>query len=174
MKALFSGTYDKIEDMALLVRDKVSSKLDPPAVSVRDCLRRTVEAFGGTVDTIQDPSDPLRGGGSLVIYGQDNFVIWVSPYQSPLRANFTIAHELGHYLLHYKHNQKHEGEPVVFNRFGSDEYEWQANRFAAAFLMPKDEFKKYHEKYNGNLVLLAGHFGVSESAVEVRGKYVLG
>jgi hypothetical protein len=173
MKALFGGTYEQIEDLALFVRDRISSKLEPAPESVRDCLRRTVGKFRGTIETIQDPSDPEKGGGSLVIYGPGNFVIWLSPYQSPLRANFTIGHELGHYILHYKHDKKHEGGPVVFNRFGSDAYEWQANRFAASFLMPREEYRRYHEKFKGNPMLLAGHFGVSESAVEVRRRYAL-
>lgn len=174
MKALFGGTYDQIEEMAALVKEKVLSRLDPPPVSVRDTLRRTViDLFHGTINTIRDPSDSDKGADSLVIYDKGKFAIWLSPYQSPLRTNFTIAHELGHYLLHYKHNQEHQGGPVVFNRFGTDEYESQANRFAAAFLMPKDEFKKYYKKYNGNSMLLAGHFGVSESAVRVRCKYII-
>lgn len=173
MKTLFGGTYDKIEEMASLVRRKVLDCLDPPAKSPGDGLRRTVQQLGGTIRTIEDASDPLRGGGSLVIYGKKQFEIWLSPFQSPLRANFTIAHELGHYLLHYRHDREHHGGPIVFNRFGSDEYEWQANRFAASFLMPRSDFVKFHAKYHGNEVLLAAHFQVSESAVKVRKDYIL-
>ena len=51
------------------------------------------------------------------------------------RCRFTCAHELGHLLLH-------RGVSSVFREtrldaaFSADVYEWQADRFAAAFLMP--------------------------------------
>lgn len=51
------------------------------------------------------------------------------------RCRFTCAHELGHLLLH-------RGVSDVFREtrldadFTTDVYEWQADRFAAAFLMP--------------------------------------
>jgi Zn-dependent peptidase ImmA (M78 family) len=63
--------------------------------------------------------------------------------------------------------------PVIFNRYGSDGDEWQANRFAAAFLMPKDEFVKAYNRYGGNTGLVAGHFEVSEPAVQVRASYII-
>ena len=173
MKKKFGWTYDKIEDIAVMVRRKVWDRLDPPAESPHDGLRRTVQKLGGTIRTIEDPSNPLRGGGSLVIYKKGVVEIWLSPFQSPLRANFTIAHELGHYLLHYKHDMEPPAEPIIFNRFGSDDFEWQANRFAAALLMPKDQFAHYTKQVKGNTVLMASHFGVSESAVNVRQQYVV-
>jgi Zn-dependent peptidase ImmA (M78 family) len=62
---------------------------------------------------------------------------------------------------------------VIFNRYGSGRDEWQANRFAAAFLMPKDEFVQVFRKYGRNTHLVAGHFEVSEPAVKTRAEYIV-
>lgn len=52
------------------------------------------------------------------------------------RFRFTCAHELGHVLLHsrIKAPRFRDADPEDETTF--DRYEWQANRFAAAFLMP--------------------------------------
>lgn len=52
------------------------------------------------------------------------------------RLRFTCAHELGHVLLHsrIKAPRFRDADPEDETTF--DRYEWQANRFAAAFLMP--------------------------------------
>lgn len=55
------------------------------------------------------------------------------------RARMTAAHELGHLLMHYRN-------PVFSYRTASRDPrvdpEWQANRFAAALLMPAQAFYK--------------------------------
>ncbi len=58
------------------------------------------------------------------------------------RSSFTIAHELGHYFLHYLNDN------VKLSRVSSDTEvpvykspEWQADVFAAEFLMPFDRCK---------------------------------
>lgn len=54
------------------------------------------------------------------------------------RANFTLAHELGHLCLH-------RGISTSFSRASSasdplyKDSEWQADAFSAAFLMPKED-----------------------------------
>ncbi len=51
------------------------------------------------------------------------------------RCRFTCAHELGHLLLHHRVSKVfHETQVDV--TFSADRYERQADRFAAAFLMP--------------------------------------
>ncbi len=51
------------------------------------------------------------------------------------RCRFTCAHELGHLLLHRGINAVFR-ETQLDATFSADVYEWQADRFAAAFLMP--------------------------------------
>lgn len=62
--------------------------------------------------------------------------VYEEAYSGIPRALFTIAHELGHFFLH-------EGEGYAFNRIETTvpaymRAEWQANYFAAEFLMSSD------------------------------------
>jgi Zn-dependent peptidase ImmA (M78 family) len=80
-----------------------------------------------------------------------------------LRAQFTLAHELGHLILHTGIDKY-----ASFARSGVDhkiyeDSEWQADTFASEFLMPFDEAikcKSANEIFN--------RFGVSITAAEVR------
>ena len=72
----------------------------------------------------------------------ENVVIGVNSRNSPKRQRFTIAHELGHWLLH-------EGKPLIVDQSimvnkrndvssqATDKQEIEANQFAAVILMPK-------------------------------------
>ncbi len=133
----------------------------------RFLLRNLVERLGGTIRLVEDPTEQEIDGGSLIIDGKKKFTIFLSPFTTPLRDNFTIAHELGHYVLHYLliPNSK---SPLCFTRYGSGPIEWQANRFAASLLMPQSIFTEAYGKYRGNISLLSGYFDVSSKAVEIR------
>jgi Zn-dependent peptidase ImmA (M78 family) len=133
-------------------------------------LRKLIERTGGKIKVVEDPSDQETDGGSLEIRGKNDYTVFLSPYTTPLRDNFTIAHELGHYVLHFFFASAQPQTPIRFARYGSSPIEWQANRFAAAILMPADKFRDAYQKFNGNLSLLSGLFGVSLPAVEVRAR----
>ncbi len=105
--------------------------------------------------------------GSLVVRSKTDFTIHLSPYTSPLHDVFTIIHELGHYFLHCDFDADMK-EVARFNRVGSNREEWQANRFAAALLMPKAEFQKEWTKYDKNPWMVGAYFGVSSSAARIR------
>lgn len=169
----FKGTYEDIESLAGELRRLVLERMEANGPRASEVVKWTTEALGGQIKVSEDPSKFEEESGSLIIYRKGHFVIFLSPYTSPLRDNFTIAHELGHYLLHFDHRSQSLNGPVIFNRYGSDREEWQANRFAAAFLMPKDEFISVFQKYDGNTRLVAGHFEVSEPAVQVRANYLI-
>ncbi|WP_324728744.1 ImmA/IrrE family metallo-endopeptidase [Lysinibacillus fusiformis] len=111
------------------------------------------------------------------------FRITLPHYTNVLRDRFTIAHELGHLFLHMGYlvdNEKWietpEYQDSAYYRFGHSQEEYEANEFAASFLMPQKEFimisKKYleHDKYN--LTEIANHFGVSEEAARTRGRFL--
>ena len=72
-------------------------------------------------------------------------IIGLSPNESQVRQRFTIAHELGHYILHRLNKEMfvdHKQFKAVFrdhvSSTGELEQEREANAFAAALLMPKD------------------------------------
>jgi hypothetical protein len=86
------------------------------------------------------------------------------------RRNFTLAHELGHYILHgggvklridkydYKLDSKESNE------------ETEANYFAASLLMPKDLFIRVLRA--STVEATAAYFAVSNSAVRIRERWL--
>ncbi|WP_063921329.1 ImmA/IrrE family metallo-endopeptidase [Bradyrhizobium sp. DOA1] len=121
----------------------------------------------------------LRSGGaipeSIVVRASNDFTIYLPTMTSPERDRFTIAHELGHLFLHYPRVKKlHPGAEMVATRWVDEDdkdqqrAEWEANWFAAAFLMPKAEFEKAY--WDDDMEELAERFAVSVQAAEVRAK----
>jgi len=76
------------------------------------------------------------------------------------RFNFTLAHEIGHWQLHREQLRQGEetaplfekgSEPAFVCRDGSTEpEEWQANRFAGALLMPREELLAAWREHRGS------------------------
>lgn len=162
-----TSIYDSIEKIASDFRKKAEELIGFDD-NVSDFLKRLVEALHGSITIVQNPEIYEMQGGSLTIQPDGSFNINLPPQTSPLRDNFTIAHELGHYLLHYEKKD----ETQIFTRYGANDQEYQANRFAAAFLMPKDRFKDALSKFNKSSLLIAAEFQVSEQAVITRMGYI--
>lgn len=129
-----------------------------------DRLEPLIEQLGGTVTYLRGLDSIEAEDGSLHVWGPEDFEIKVSAFTGPVRDRFTIAHELGHFVLHSDRGQK----PIKAARFGSNRVEWEANWFAAAFLMPEEAFRKVCAKYDNDPDLVAAHFVVSSKAAEVR------
>ena len=125
-------------------------------------LYSLVQKMGGRIEV--RGSHDSNATGSIHVRGPGDFIIYLSPYSGYQRDRFTIAHELGHYVLH---SQMGTVAPLEVNRDGTGRVEWEANWFAAGFLMPKGEFKSMLRKGFSNAAL-AVHFDVSEAAVAVR------
>jgi Zn-dependent peptidase ImmA (M78 family) len=132
-----------------------------------------VEKLGGSVqvtDTLLTDPDQT---GSLFVDGPKKFKIMVPSHTSPERDRFTIAHELGHFVLHYLWmKQKNEEYPdkVVAYRRGSERIEWEANWFAGAFLMPAQRYTEAFHEYGGTFWKIADRLKVSSKAAEIRAK----
>lgn len=115
--------------------------------------------------------------------------IWINPMQNKMieRKRFTLAHELGHYVLHIaptnKLNDEIDDEKIVYNRDDNwDKIEMQANNFSAQLLMPSNllseevekiiiEYQKTtNERIEKDVIIekLAKKFQVSLSAMEFR------
>ena len=90
------------------------------------------------------------------------------------RILFSIAHEMGHLVLHLLNQDGtlRENEVLQRNRERSEK-ELVANEFAAAFLMPEDEFiekcRKHMDGNKVNVTKVAKDFNVSVQAATVRG-----
>lgn len=129
-------------------------------------LKGIVARLGGRISykgfaDIGDTSD-----ASVFVFGHKDFEIYLPDYTSAERDRFSIAHELGHYVLHYPLVKK----PMTAARYGSTRVEWEANWFAAGFLMPATEFKKQFKRTGGSLDDVARFFKVSNAAASARAK----
>jgi len=82
------------------------------------------------------------------------------------RQRFTIAHELGHFLLPWQRRTSFECVSKDLNLTGADtDWEVQASRFAAELLLPQRLFEQELRKLGDpeliNIVQLGDHFGTS-------------
>lgn len=97
----------------------------------------------------------------------------------PGRMNFSIAHELGHWLLHQNSAQVRlptfEEEVLICRGLDNktDDRERQANLFATYLLMPEKFIVEYLASFSSplnkrDLKTLADTFGVSKQAMKIR------
>jgi Zn-dependent peptidase ImmA (M78 family) len=109
----------------------------------------------------------------------DHAVIGVNSTHAPTRQRFTLAHEIGHYVLH-------AGQPMFVDSFvtrvnwrngESNLEETQANQFAAELLMPRELVAREVDRAltrkqtidaQGLASQLAELFNVSQQSMEFR------
>lgn len=107
-------------------------------------IHQFVSGLGATL-----VEEPLLNSDGIIIRGKNKTLIKVNseiPYEE--RKRFTIAHEIGHYLLHDKLDVHNENANTL-NWFNNVEtqmkkglQEWEANDFATELLMPEKIFKE--------------------------------
>lgn len=95
--------------------------------------------------------------------------IFINSAHAKNRKSFTIAHEMGHFLLHPS-EEKYRVDIVDYSKPESVD-ETEANYFAASLLMPKGEFVKL-VKLAAPDTEIAKYFGVSEVAVKKRKQWL--
>lgn len=137
-------------------------------------LAPIVGKLGGTirVQNVWEISD--SSSGSIRIDSDKKFEIVLASHTGPARDRFTIAHEIGHFVLHYLYPRSRGQNvgPVEAKRYGTGRVEWEANWFAAGFLMPRLAFKSAHADLNGDVNALAEHFNVSFDAAKIRSQFL--
>jgi Zn-dependent peptidase ImmA (M78 family) len=79
--------------------------------------------------------------GRLVAARDRGGVIRVKSGLNAGRRRFTIAHEIGHYLLHPRHRLDHSDLSKNFTIWNDASEEAEANHFAAELLMPESLFR---------------------------------
>lgn len=121
----------------------------------------------------EDFPDELSGAIAHVMQGA---VIAVNTGHRETRQRFTIAHELGHYLMHREADGFYDRGSEIrvdlrSNRsaMGTDSREIEANRFAAELLMPRRMIlAAINDAHRIEASTLALTFGVSEEAMTYR------
>lgn len=133
-------------DVKLIARDISSRQKDP-----------IVEIHGGDIGELE---------GMLLRRASGWYLLYNDQVQSNGRINFTIAHELGHYLLH-------RSEEEIFHCSTEDLLDWgsvarrreaEADKFSAMLLMPLDDYRRQVGSAKVDFELLgacANRYGVS-------------
>jgi Zn-dependent peptidase ImmA (M78 family) len=118
---------------------------------------------------------------------QNSFEVSVTNDSPHKRNRFSLAHELGHLFLHMGYLINDElwnsipntdpGESVYYRGAGNYTIkEKEADEFAAAFLMPKEDFRKqvFENLHNNKIDIekVAAYFDVSVQAASVRAKWL--
>ena len=147
---------------------------DPENIDVKRAKDFSVDLKGIAdkleIKVIEHPfSDDISG----VFFKKDNkLFLGVNSNHHEHRQRFTIAHEIGHYILHSTevlHLHTMECEKVYLradNSSGLNEVE--ANHFAAELLIPEKLIVKCIENDIRSIKDLAARFNVSEDAMRYR------
>lgn len=107
--------------------------------------------------------------GYIASVGEGNYEICVNINHPKNRQRFTMAHELSHYFLHRnKISGLKTGEKILFRGVNIDPIEAEANRFAAAILMPEELIKILMDEHKGSIIRIARELQVSTEALTYR------
>ena len=163
-------SYNYIEELAkdLLVKNKLfKPKFDIKKLVKKLNLELLYKELGEDVSGLFVMSDD---GGIISVNKNES--------NSKTRQRFTIAHEIGHFLLHSKLKPIFidKSPKVMFRNSESSSgelyQEREANAFAAALLMPKDlikdELEKMEADFKNPTKQLSKVFSVSEQAMSFR------
>lgn len=111
-----------IESLAVTVRSAWGLKLGP----IHNIVR-LIETQGVLVSVIPDDSTAVD---AFSAWYKGRPMVFLLANKAWSRTRFDVAHELGHLVMHSDANP------------GSNDLEIEADRFASAFLMPKDTFMR--------------------------------
>lgn len=129
-------------------------------------LKQIAAPFGGEVqfhDYLAADANLLLGrDGSIDIRGRGDFEIFVPLHTSDTQDRYTVAHELGHYVLHYLWPSRTQtvGRVVAHRSGGNRRAEDEANWYASAFLMPAQAVAGLWQS-SPSVGAVAAFFGVS-------------
>lgn len=116
------------------------------------------------------PDPDVREFSGFLDNNDEKPTIYVNASESVTRQNWTIAHELGHFFLNHKPDQWGIAwRDQTYEE--KDEFEQEADYFAACLLIPETMLKKVMNRYKltrDDFVLLAKMFGVSQKAMKNR------
>ncbi|WP_176056003.1 ImmA/IrrE family metallo-endopeptidase [Brucella intermedia] len=100
----------------------------------------------------------------------EGWICIVNKNHHPTRQRFTLAHELGHYVLHRNQNTDFVDHTYFRKADNINSMEFEANQFAGEILMPKETFSYFLKFVSSDINKVAEAFGVSPLAASVRAK----
>lgn len=138
--------------------------IDTPPVS----FSKILSSLGLSLVEKEFPSDMENVSGFLDI---EKRTIYINANDNFQRRMFTLAHEIGHFILHEEMLRREPGKYELVYRSlllegTPDPIEQQANCFAAHLLVPKTMLDKYY--HEASVDQLATIFGVSKQVIGYR------
>jgi len=122
------------------------------------------ETYGVVVTRFEFGSDEIDAFSCWI--KQSPYVLLGSDKRSSARSRYDAAHELGHLLLH-----RHIGQEDLENKDTRDLIEHEANRFAGAFLLPREAmFREFYSTRMKHLEGLKARWRASMQAIAHRAK----
>jgi Zn-dependent peptidase ImmA (M78 family) len=100
--------------------------------------------------------------------GKSGFAIFVNGKHADVRRRFTIAHEIGHYVLHKSLIGDGITDDALYRSKLSSAIEAEANRFAADLLMPWHLINQEVAEGKNSVSELAAALEVSKSSMSIR------
>ena len=163
IKAVYSPDLSHIDKA---VQDSLN-KIKKPKLPID--IDAIIEAYGLSVKYLDFDNDLSAMLVKKTIYINKN-----EYEKNPSRANFSKAHELGHFVLH--NVEAHEFKPVRFRSLGIENEEKvrerEANQFSASLLMPEalleNAIADKQELTEDDIRDLAKKFNVSFTAMSIR------
>jgi len=125
-------------------------------------LRDVISALN--LSLVQSRREPFSSEAALAPLGE-GFAIEVRGGGNERRRRFTIAHEIGHFVLHDGRPLYERGGPV---NEASRRLEREADAFAAELLMPEHLVRQAALEEGADPHLLADRFEVSVQAMSIR------
>ncbi|MER3429016.1 MAG: ImmA/IrrE family metallo-endopeptidase [Pyrinomonas sp.] len=130
-----------------------------------------------SLEVIYRPMEETVSG--MLVIKEKRAIACINARHHPHRRRFTLAHELGHYLLHGERVRVFiDASPIFFRderaSCGTDQREVEANRFAASLLMPEAALREMvgagpFDLFDDRAMQrLAAQFGVSPQAMAIR------
>lgn len=156
--------YKEIENLATMQYQSVGAKVPVPIVAIAQKLHLPV------YEIKMSAIDGVTPSGVLNKLKDGNWAIILNEKDVHTRKRFSIAHEIGHFLIHKDQpfiDKFTAGEAFYRDGLGDEQLEKEANFFAANLLMPKDKVKEiWHTSSNPSEA--AKKFDVSEVSMTFR------
>ncbi len=132
-------------------------------------MHHLVGALKGKIKVVAPDERRLDIQGTLEVRSADDWTIYLAEQTGPLQDRFTLAHEIGHFVLHSKLGRT---PLLAFRTFSSSEapsiVEQEADAFALALLMPTDLVLEAIKVHGKDVSILSAEFGVTPAIAELR------
>lgn len=134
-------------------------------LDITELIHEVAQASGEQIQIEYKDIDPTISGG--LRHENGIWMMVVNRRHNERRQRFTLAHELGHFIMHKEKNEAFE-DYTFFRNNKMASIEYDANNFAADLLMLTEYVQNAVESGCRNIGELAERFGVSNAAMRLK------